>query len=89
MGHYDSHAALLGYPTPNEYEAEADDFLNGPLCATCYECNRPQGGRARFDAMTNRYGAVSAWGHVATYMVLESVTHAYPTNWEYYVSRCN
>jgi hypothetical protein len=80
---------MLGVWTSADYEARAEDFLNGPLCPTCYECNRPQGGRARFDTMTNRYGVVSAWGHIATFMILESITHAYPTNWAYYISRCN
>jgi hypothetical protein len=87
--HFFDHAALLGVQELMEYAISAENFLNGPLCATCSECNRPQGGRVRFDIMTSRYGAVSALGHIATYMVVESICHEYPTNWEYFVSRCN
>ena len=79
---------MLNVYSVAQYEAEAEFFMNGPLCATCRECNRPQGGRARFDYVSQRYGAVSAWGHIATYMVLEPILHYYPTNWEYYISRC-
>jgi hypothetical protein len=87
--HYDDHAAMLGIPTIAEYEIEAEKSVNGPLCSTRHECNRPQGGRARFDANTSRYATVSAWGHIATYMILETSKHGYATNWAYYISRCN
>jgi hypothetical protein len=87
--HYEDHAVLLGAQTLVEYESMAETFMFGPLCTTCYECNRPLGGRARFDSLTSRYGVVSAWGHIATFMILESILHHYPTNWDYYLSRCN
>jgi len=87
--HYDDHAVMLGISTTAEYESEAEYFLNGPLCETCHECHRPQGGRVRFDPASNRYAAESAWGHIATYMILESIAHEYISNWAYYNSRCN
>jgi hypothetical protein len=80
---------MLGTLTLADYEAQAEVFMNGPLCPTCEECFRPQGGRVRFDIMTYRYGAVSAWGHIATYMIVESTLHEYPSNWAYFQSRCN
>lgn len=87
--HFSDHGALLGIEDVSEYEAKADEFMYGPLCHTCYECERPQGGRARYNAVTQEYGCVSAHGYVATYMIPEPVCHNYPTNWEYYLSRCN
>lgn len=79
---------MLGFYTPAEYEKAAEDFLFGPLCDTCHECQRPQGGKARFDAVSYKYGAVSAYGHIATFMIIEATLHCYPTNWAYYISRC-
>jgi len=87
--HFFYHGPLLGIETSANYEARADAFMHGALCQTCYECYRPHGGRVRFNNVTNEYATLSAYGYIATYMILESITHEYPTNWEYYQSRCN
>jgi hypothetical protein len=86
--HHEDHGMMLGLPTPAEYEKAAEDFLFGPLCDACHECHRPQGGRARFDTVSYKYGAISADGHIATFMILEGINHHYPSNWAYYLSRC-
>lgn len=87
--HFQDHGTLLNIATVQDYEHAADQFMHGILCNTCYECHRPQGGRVRFDAVSSRYGVVTTYGHIATFMIVESINHHYPTNWEYYISRCN
>ena len=87
--HFRDHAPLLGIATVAEYEARAEAFLAQVLCDTCRECDRKQGGKARFNEATSEYATFSSWGYIATYMILETAKHRYPTNLEYYLARCN
>jgi len=65
--HFADHGAEFLTITAAEYEARAERFLNGPKSASTLECQRRQGGRARFDQVTQEYGSVRRDGTIATY----------------------
>ncbi len=86
--HFLDHGTELGIATEAEYLARAEAFLNGPLGANALECNRPQGGRARYDTVTEEYGSVSSRGYICTYMRPNPRIHGLPTNLDYYHLKC-
>jgi len=52
------------------------------------ECQRLQGGRARFDPITQEYGSVRADGTIATYFIPDPAIHGFASNLDYYYARC-
>lgn len=85
----DHHTEFVGVDTVDVYLARAEAFLNGPMGADTLECNRPQGGRCRFDTVTQEYGTVRADGTIATYFIPNPAIHGYATNLDYYRSKCH
>jgi pyocin large subunit-like protein len=89
--HFSDHAAeFVGIKTSADYLARAEAFLNGPLASTTtLECHRPQGGRARYDTVTQEYGSVRRDGTIATYFIPDPAVHLEGSNLDYYNSHCN
>jgi filamentous hemagglutinin len=87
--HFSDHAAeFVGIVTEADYILLAEAFMNGPKSASTLECNRPQGGRARYDSVTQEYGSVRADGTIATYFIPNPAIHGLPSNLDYYLLHC-
>ena len=43
--------------------------------------------RVRFDITTEEFGIVDALGYIRTYFIPDPAVHAYPTNYDYFVSQ--
>lgn len=87
--HFEAHQAeFMGVRTADEYLARAEAFLNGAMSATALECNRPQGGRARYDTVTQEYGSVRVDGTIATYFIPDPAIHGLASNLDYYYAHC-
>jgi pyocin large subunit-like protein len=86
--HFIDHGADLSAATAAEYEAKAERFMNGPKKSSTLECQRKQGGRARFDQVTQEYGSVRGDGTIATYFIPNPAVHGFASNLDYYYSRC-
>jgi len=86
--HFGDHGHEFGIITELAYEARADAFLFGPRAATTMECFRPQGGRARYDTVTQEYGTVRRDGTIATYFIPNPAIHGEPSNLAYYHKHC-
>ena len=86
--HFVDHGADFLVATAAEYGARAERFLNGPKSASTLECRRRQGGRARFDQVTQEYGSVRGNGTIATYFIPDPAIHGFASNLDYYYARC-
>jgi hypothetical protein len=86
--HFGDHGREFGIATAAAYEARADAFMFGPMAATTLECFRPQGGRCRYDTVSDEYGTVRRTGTIATYMILSPIIHGEPSNLAYYHNHC-
>ena len=87
--HFEDHKAEFpGITRVQSYLILAERFLNGPLSPTAVECLRPQGGRCRYDRVTEEYGAVRADGTIATYFRPNPAIHGLASNMEYYLLHC-
>jgi pyocin large subunit-like protein len=62
--------------------------MNDPRRPTTEECQRPQGGRARYDRVTQEYGSVRADGTIATYFRPDPAIHGYVSNLDYFLAKC-
>jgi filamentous hemagglutinin len=86
--HFMDHGADFAVATAAEYEARAESFLNGPKRPSTLECRRRQGGRARFDPVTQEYGSIRGDGTIATYFIPNPAIHGFASNLDYYYARC-
>jgi pyocin large subunit-like protein len=86
--HFEDHGADFGVATDIEYLGLAELFLNGPLPDNTLECIRPQGGRCRYNEVTQEYGTVTADGFIATYMKPDVKVHGMASNLIYFRLKC-
>jgi len=86
--HFEDHGHEFGVNTAQEYLLLAESFMNDPRRPTTDECLRPQGGRARYDRVTQEYGSVRSDGTIATYFKPDPAIHGYASNLDYFVAKC-
>jgi filamentous hemagglutinin len=82
--HFDRHGSDFGAATPEEYERQADDFLNGPRGDEVLEKVRPNGDIVRYNPTTDEFGVTRADGTIRTYFKPDPAVHPYPTNLDYF-----
>ena len=87
--HFRRHGAQFPHiGNEQDYLQAAEAFLNGPIGANTLECNRPQGGRVRYDTVTQEYAVVRADGTIATYFKPDPAVHLLASNMVYYERHC-
>jgi hypothetical protein len=89
LDHFGSHGNEFGVGIGfAEYERRADSFMFGPIGPNVLQCNRPQGGFARYDQVTQEYGTVNRRGFLSTYFILDITIHQEASNMVYYQKHC-
>jgi len=87
--HFKRHKADFGCTTPEEYEAQADLFLGGPLPAGAFEGIRINSRDVvRFNPNTNEFGIVSRHGVIRTYYKPKPRRHGFGSNYQYFLVEC-
>jgi uncharacterized Zn-binding protein involved in type VI secretion len=82
--HFQRHGSDFGATTEAEYEAQADEFLNGEKSADTLEKVRPNGDVVRYNPTTDEFGVAKPDGTVKTYYKPDPAQHEYPTNTDYF-----
>ena len=83
------HGEEFGVETANEYERQADNFMNEPLGSGVLECVRADGCVVRFDPATSIFGVRSQTGRILTFMVVRPLRSSTQTPLEYFRRNCS
>src|SRR5439155_16206862 len=87
--HFEDHGhEFPGIRTSAAYLILAERFLNGLQGPNTVECGRLQGGRARYDTVTQEYGAVRTDGTICTYFRPNPAIHGLASNMHYFLAHC-
>jgi filamentous hemagglutinin len=88
LGHFSDHGHQFSATIADDYEALADQFMSLPLGPDVEECVRPQGGRVRYNRITEEYAAVNNRGFLLTYFRPDPAIHHEVDNLAYFHRKC-
>jgi pyocin large subunit-like protein len=92
LEHFNRHGADFGASTPEEYEALADEFMNGERSQATRECVRQQPVLrmiCRYSTATEEYGVKREGAYLVTYFIPQPLEdHQFATNLDYYRHKC-
>lgn len=89
LDHYGKHGNEFGAGISIfDYQARGDAFMFGPPGPNVLQCQRRQGGFARYDQVTQEYGSVDSRGFLNTYFIADPAEHGEASNMVYYQKHC-
>jgi RHS repeat-associated protein len=85
--HFQDHGSDFGAKTAQEYEQQADRFLNGPRDQWTLQGVRANGDIVRYNDVTQEFGVVKPDGTIRTYYHPDPAIHEYPSNLDYFYAQ--